>query len=37
MDFFSYFKNNSPYFLIYIAEEYENIFEKDIILNEFVN
>ena len=36
-DFFSYFKN-SPYILIYNAEEYENIFEKDfIIVNEFVN
>ena len=35
-DFFFYFKNNSPYFLIYNAEEYENIFEKDFIyLNEF--
>ena len=35
-DFFSYFKNNSPNFPIYNAEEYGNIFEKDfIILNEF--
>ena len=35
-DFFSYFENNSPYFLVYNAEEYESIFEKDfIILNEF--
>ena len=28
-DFFSHFKNNSPYFLIYNAEQYENIFEED--------
>ena len=36
-DFFSYFKKSS-YILIYNAEEYENIFEKDfIIVNEFVN
>ena len=36
--FFSYFKNNNPYFLIHNAEEYENIFEKDfIIIEEFVN
>ena len=37
-DFFSYFKNNSPYFLIYNAEEYEIVFEEDfIIVDEFVN
>ena len=35
-DLFSFFKNNSPYFLVYNAEAYENIFEKDfIILNDF--
>ena len=28
-DFFSYFKNNSPYFLIYNADKFENIFEED--------
>ena len=38
MNFFSYFKNNSPFFLIYNAEEYENIFEEDFIfVDEFVN
>ena len=31
-DFFSYFKNNSPYFLICNAEEYKNIFDEDFII-----
>ena len=32
-ELFSFFTNNSPYFVVYNAKGYENVFEKDLIFS----